>query len=163
MDIGSILLMVALVVLVGAYIASPLRIGAKIAKHPEINIEVSELLAERERVLETLTELDFDNELGKIPDGLYPMQREALVKRGAAVLRLLDEIQSAETESETDTPLDLVLEYNQDDPGEALIAARRITRTAIIAKKDTNQKYCANCGAKIQLGDKFCPDCGQKL
>ena len=106
MDVGSILLLLALVILVGAFIASPLRDGGKKVEQPEINIELSELLAERERVLDAIAELDFDNEMGKVPDALYPVQREALLKRGAAVLRLLDEHMPEEIEDAEDAPKD---------------------------------------------------------
>jgi len=161
MDVGSILLLLALVILVSAFIASPLRGGGKKIDQPEINIELSELLAERERVLDALAELDFDNEMGKVPETLYPVQREALLKRGAAILRLLDEYMPAEIEETEDAP-QISKEYDQSDPVEALIAAKRMAKTDRTAKKDTKSKYCANCGAKLQPGDKFCPGCGQK-
>ncbi|MBN2045003.1 MAG: zinc ribbon domain-containing protein [Anaerolineales bacterium] len=160
MDVGSILLLLALVVVVGAFIASPLRGGRKRSLQPEINIELSELLAERERVLEALAELDFDNEMGKVPETLYPVQREALVKRGAAVLRLLDEhtLEIKDERAEI-----LKIEYDRSDSIEAKIAARRMVKPSDFARKDTKDNFCANCGAKLRLDDKFCPGCGQKL
>lgn len=160
MDFGSILLLLALVIVVGAFIARPLQERGKTAA-VELDIEYSELLAERERVLEALAELDFDNEMGKVPDSLYPMQREALVKRGAAVLRLLDEHQhqpAVETGDDRET-----VAYDRDDPIEAMIAARRGEKPAKVAKNHTKDKYCANCGAKLEPGDKFCAGCGKKL
>jgi hypothetical protein len=160
MDFGSLLLLLALVVLVGAFIASPLRGSYKKSLQPEINIELSELQAERERVLEALAELDFDNEMGKVPDALYPLQREALVKRGAAVLRLLDEQMPAAEAEESGTR---TVAYDEEDPLEKLILARRIAKSSEITKYNTKDKYCSNCGEELQPGDKFCPGCGQKL
>ena len=161
MDIGSILLLLALVVLVTAYIASPLRTGTRRQTPSAENIELSELLAERERVLDALAELDFDNEMGKIPDELYPVQREALVKRGAAVLKLLDE-RASDGKVET-----LVAEIDasaaSDDPVEALIVARKIAKSSNVAKNNTNTKFCPNCGTKLQIGDKFCANCGESV
>jgi hypothetical protein len=162
MDVGSILLLLALVILVAAFIASPLRNEGKKTDQREINIELSELLAERERVLDALAELDFDNEMGKVPDELYPVQREALLKRGAAILRLLDEYMPEEIETAEAAP-EISTEFDPDDPVEALIAAKRKARLGNIAKKDTKNNYCANCGAKLQPGDQFCPGCGHKL
>jgi len=60
MDYGSILLLLVLVVIVGAYIASPLRDKRFRKADSEIDIELSQLLAERERILDALAELDFD-------------------------------------------------------------------------------------------------------
>ncbi len=159
MDFGSILLLLALVVVVGLFLARPLQGRGLNMAATEVDIELSELLAERERVLEALAELDFDNEMGKVPDSLFPMQREALVKRGAAVLRLLDEHMPATAEAADGE----MVTYDQDDPVEVLIAAKRMDKSPQIAKKDTKEKYCANCGVKLQPGDKFCPDCGKKL
>ena len=90
MDFGSLLLLLALVIIVAAFVASPLRHAPKREAVGEDDIELSQLLAERERVLDALAELDFDAEMGKVPDDLYPLQREALLKRGVAVLQLLD-------------------------------------------------------------------------
>lgn len=177
MDIGSILLLLALIVVVGAFVASPLRSRQHRHTPDEENIEISELLAERERILDALAELDFDNEMGKVPDELYPLQREALVKRGAAVLKLLDERLPAASKPETveaEASRPAAAERAEeavaarraaaaDDPVEALILARKVAKSPDIAKNDANGKFCPNCGAQIKPGDRFCPVCGQKL
>ena len=161
MDIGSILLLTALIVIVGAFIASPLRglRGKRVEAH-ELDIELSELLSERERVLEALTELDFDNEMGKVPEELYPIQRESLLKRGAAVLKLLDErvledeVASASVEALTEAG---------DDPLEQMILAKKLAKKSKSAINDTKTQFCPNCGDKVISGDKFCPSCGHEL
>lgn len=177
MDIGSILLLLALILVVGAYVASPLRTWQHRHTPDEENIEISELLAERERILDALAELDFDNEMDKVPDELYPLQREALIKRGAAVLKLLDERLPAANMPETVEAVASKPAAAQraeqavaarraaatDDPVEALISARKIAKSPNIAKKDANGKFCPNCGAQIKPGDRFCAVCGQKL
>jgi hypothetical protein len=110
MDLGSILLIAALAVLAGAFIAAPILrnesegVSAAEAAH-------SALLAERERILEALLELDFDHELGKVPEATYAEQRARLVSQGAQVLTRLDAVEAA------------------DDPIEALVAARRAQRS----------------------------------
>ena len=161
MDIGSILLLLALVVLVTAYVASPLRTGQKRRTPNAASIELSELLAERERVLDALAELDFDNDMGKIPDELYPVQRDALLKRGAAVLKLLDDRtpgkQAASEAAETQEAV------APDDPVEAMIFARKLAKETGKAKNNTNTKFCPNCGTGLQTGDKFCASCGEKV
>jgi hypothetical protein len=99
--IGSLFLILALTVLVGLYIARPFLqphlVGSADARSAEEHTEHlrSNLLAERDRVLETLYDLDFDNAMGKIPSEDYPVQRAALLKTGAEILRRLDEMDSA--------------------------------------------------------------------
>ncbi len=174
MDIGSILLLLALVVVVGVFIASPLRTQRERKAVGKLDIELSQLLAERERILEALAELDFDNDMGKIPDDLYPLQREALLKRGAAVLRLLDEYRAvpadaAATEPERAERLERAASIRpvDDDPLEAMIATRRKQRTPAVSepadKPGQPGKFCPNCGDAIKPGDRFCASCGHQL
>ena len=94
MDIGSILLLLALLVLIGLFIARPLIDREAVVVSPEEDQqehEISTLLAERDRILTALHELDFDHALGKIPEQEYPPQRALLLLQGADVLRKLDE------------------------------------------------------------------------
>jgi len=60
----------------------------------QVDHESSFLLAERDRILNALQELDFDFALGKIPEETYRLQRLILVMRGAEVLRRLDSLQT---------------------------------------------------------------------
>ncbi|MGD2027331.1 MAG: zinc ribbon domain-containing protein [Anaerolineales bacterium] len=170
MDIGSILLLLALVIVVAAFIASPLRADQRRRAVGEEDIELSQLLAERERVLEALAELDFDNEMGKVPDDLYPVQREALLKRGADVLRLLDDrMPSANGSSagEADRAAQLEraasIRHAQDDPLEAMIATRRKERTQRAAKTEVSSSFCPNCGEALEPDDRFCAACGEEI
>jgi len=173
MDIGSILLLLALVVIVAAFIARPLR-DWRSHRAVEVDLELSQLLAERERILEALTELDFDNDMGKVPDNLYPMQREVLLKRGAAVLRLLDEkydgksrVKDGDSEGVERLERAAKILTAEDDPLEAMIAARRERKPAVPAARPpatgTKTKFCPNCGNSIQPEDRFCPSCGSQL
>ncbi len=89
MDIGSIFLLLALLVLISLFIARPLFDRKTVAVTPEEDLkehELSTLMAERDRVLTALEELDFDNTLGKIPQKDYPGQRERLLRQGAETL-----------------------------------------------------------------------------
>jgi hypothetical protein len=52
--------------------------------------EYSSLMAEYDRAVNTLQELDFDNALGKVPAEDYPRQRAELLAKGADLLRKLD-------------------------------------------------------------------------
>ncbi len=95
MEIGSIFLIIALLLLVGLFVSRPFM-EEKPVKSYAVNIqehERSALLAERDRLVTALKELEFDNLLHKIPDEDYPNQRARLLEQGAEVLRKLDDIQ----------------------------------------------------------------------
>lgn len=112
MPIGSVLLILALAVLVAFIVARPFSETERSWTDTE---ELSALLAERERILEALLELDFDHQLGKVPEEIYASQRADLVNKGAQVLKELDS-QAAGAEQ---SPLD------PKDDLERLIATRK--------------------------------------
>ena len=90
MDFGSILTLLAILLLTALYIGRPLYEHGATAISP-VEHELSALLAERDRILNALSELDFDHTLGKIPENDYPVRRQQLVRRGAEILQQLDE------------------------------------------------------------------------
>jgi len=156
MDIGSIFLILALIVLTALYIGRPLYDRKSATRH-HLGSELSALLAERDRLLNAISELDFDHTLGKIPVEDYPIRRGQLVQRGVNVLRQLDEIQGSSRADSTSVHLETALEteaVNQDDDLEALIAARRR------ARQEKSGGFCPQCGGPVVQSDHFCPKCG---
>jgi hypothetical protein len=170
MEIGTILLLLALVILVAGFIFRPFRDGGPNVW--EEDIELSELLSERERILDALAELDFDNELGKVPEEIYLPQRKYLLATGAEVFKKLEEDYQAE-------PMDAAIEaqiaarrgqmekiVDQDDPLEKIISKRRQKSAAPKeqpASRAGRTKFCSECGEPVKAGDQFCTSCGNKL
>ncbi len=168
MDIGSVFLIAALFVLVGLYVAKPI-IDRQSSSVGVTERMISSLLAERDRVLDALQELDFDNQLGKIPEEDYPPRRADLLQRGAETLRQIDAYQKDAKSDEADTleaaiaarraalPSDggsALSEVEPDDMLEAQIAARRRDR------REKAGGFCPGCGQPIQQSDRFCAKCG---
>jgi hypothetical protein len=151
MDIVAIFLTLAVLILVGAYLYAPFLRGYGKRVSAEER-ELSALLAERERVLSSLQELDFDFKLGKIPEGDYPTQRTSLLQKGADVLRKIDALSA-------------------EHPREAAKAGRSITDAtieAMISKRRAERKgrfdgFCPKCGKPVLATDRFCPSCGKAL
>lgn len=90
MALGSIFLFLALLVLVALFVARPLI--ADVGEERPLDNENSHWLAERERVLDALAELDADWQLGKVPEDIYKIQREQLFSKGAQALAQLDKL-----------------------------------------------------------------------
>lgn len=175
MDLGSVMLILALALGVGVFITLPLTrrdVNEKLIvdrqKANSTDHIRSSLLAERDRLITALQELDFDQALGKIPEADYPVQRAALINSGAEVLRKLDELQpakagmgSAEDRLEA-AVADRRAEIrrapsNGDDHLEMAINARR---------RERNEKsggFCPKCGSPVLSSDKFCSRCGNTL
>lgn len=168
MDAGSVLIILAATVIVGAFVAQPFwkyrkKIETPLVKDP-LEHQYSSLLAEKDRLAQALQELDFDHALGKIPQEDYPIMRAELLKHAAEVLHSLGKI-----EKEMGIgilPSDDVQQIpgennNQQVPSadeiEELIRARRQQRQG----KATG--FCPKCGNPIQKSDRFCPRCGNAL
>jgi hypothetical protein len=161
MEPAAIFLLLILLALIILFVTRPFfkRQRVRIA---ESGHEFSFLLAERERLLTALQELDFDQTLGKIPAEDYPAQRAILLQKGAEVLRQLDILtpgtpiltgkKSLRSISAL-TPAALL----SDDDLEDLLAKRRI------ARKDNAAGFCPKCGKPALQSDVFCPFCGSTL
>ncbi len=159
MDIGSIFLILALFILTALYVGRPLYDRTSTTTK-QLGRELSALLAERDRILNTISELDFDHTLGKIPTEDYPLRRDQLVKRGAEILRQLDEYQGEGLPDSTNVSLETALKSGAVDPDddlEALIAARRR------ASQEKPGGFCPQCGGPVVRSDRFCPKCGNAL
>jgi len=172
MEIGSILLVFAVFVPVVIYIARPL-IERKASNITAAEHTLSQLLAEHDRNLNALQELDFDYSLGKIPEEDYPPTRAWLVQQGVEILRKLDEIQPATAAFKAEDRIEAAIASRRlaagvsgnghgavkhpDDNIETLIAARRRGKNGKAAG------FCHKCGGAVQKTDQFCPKCGASL
>ncbi|MFN8388098.1 MAG: zinc-ribbon domain-containing protein [Anaerolineales bacterium] len=152
MDIVALLLTLAVLILVGAYLYAPFLRGYG-KRVTDEERELSALLAERERVLDSLQELDFDFKLGKIPEGEYPGQRASLLQKGADILRKIDALSVEHPREAAKTSGNELT----DAQIEAMISKRRAER------KGTFEGFCPKCGKPVMANDRFCPSCGKSL
>ena len=168
MDIGSIFLMLALLVVVAVFVSRPLfenRVTTSDPAVDQMERKRSTLLAERDCTITALYELDFDNALGKIPPEEYPQQRTMLLEQGADILRQIDALQDAGEESASlpasgPRPARDDIETKPVDPNdelEILLANRRRS------KQGKSVGFCPKCGVPLQKSDQFCPKCGAGL
>jgi len=166
MQIVSIFFTLGILIFVGVFLYMPFleRRARRVTVEEH---ETSTLLAERERVVNSLQELEFDFKLGKVPEEDYPTQRANLLQRGADILRKLDELApgSMETSKQVDKEARIIAARRKkvsgkkltDDDIESLIAARRTGR------KSKSAGFCPKCGKPVMASDRFCPACGKAL
>ncbi|MCL5429180.1 MAG: hypothetical protein M1347_05170 [Chloroflexi bacterium] len=88
MALGSLLLFLALLLIVALIIARPL-IEGRVDESASAD-DGFRWLAERERVLDALAELDADSQLGKVPEEIYGAQRQQLLAKGVLALEELE-------------------------------------------------------------------------
>ena len=167
MELTAIFLSLAILILVAIYLYAPFM-ERRARRVTEEEHELSTLMAERDRVLNSLQELDFDFKLGKIPSEDYPVQRANLLQKGADILKKLDELTPDNTQLETETQVERAITERRavitntkrglsDDDLESMIAARHRTR------KEKSAGFCPKCGKPVLVSDRFCPACGKAL
>ncbi len=163
-ETGALFLILALALLVGMFISRPFLV---LEDEPEPGDPEGQpqpgdpvrftLLAERERLLSTLQELDFDYNLGKIPAEDYPPQRAALAHAAAEALRKLDELTPASIPYQAPAPPEPVVVEPPDEALELAIAAHRRNRS------EKAIGFCPRCGKPVKKSDKFCSRCGMPI
>ena len=177
MDIGSIFLIFALLIPVVIFISRPL-IERSLTSANHKDQDISTLLASLDQVVATISELDDDYTLGKIPSDSYPAQRLALLQNGADILRQIDTIRTSAASDSAEARLEAAvatqrqgIEANHsngrkngnavppvpDDDLEQRIASRRRSM------QEKAAGFCPKCGRPVQVNDHFCPKCGASL
>lgn len=166
MDLGSIFLILAALILVVLFISRPwIENQPRESEAVESALDCqarrrSELMAERDRVVDTLRELDFDARLGKIPEEEYPVQRAALVQQGADLLRELDSLQGADAALGTQS----ASPCSEQPP--AALSDERLEEMIQLRRKQKNEAaggFCPRCGKPVYKSDRFCSKCGAAI
>lgn len=168
MQLTALFFTLAVLIFVGIYLYAPFM-ERRARRVTEEEHELSALMAERDRVINSLQELDFDYKLNKIPEEDYPTQRAQLLQKGADILRKIDSIapQPASVQA-ADARIEKAIAARRadaavtssevsDDDVESMIAARRK------ARKEKSSGFCPKCGKPIMVSDRFCPSCGKSL
>lgn len=180
MEIGSMFLILALLVLVGLFVGRPL-FDKQSLPNPEQDKrndhQLSTLLAERDQVLHALHELDLDYSLGKIPEEDYPNERAVLVARGARILSDLDQIQGAHADaipgliSSSDvspvpgSPSQQVIIYETVPVGANSLSAQPNGSRRILSTPDDDLELMLANRRRIrqEKAAGFCPKCGNAI
>jgi hypothetical protein len=190
--IGALFMVLAVAFLVGLYVSQPfiLRARQPVKKAgqqaaDDLDRQRSALLAERDRILNSLQDLEFDHALGKVPEEDYPLQREALMHEGADVLRQLDALEPGENAAQSATErLEAAVAARRADARAAVVAgnghipAATVRRRpmpnvqddveALVSERRRAQPakavgFCPRCGKPVQKSDKFCSKCGATI
>lgn len=168
MELTAVLFSLAVLILVGVYLYAPFM-ERRARRVTEEEHELSALMAERDRVINALQELDFDFRLGKIPEEDYPTQRTSLLQKGAEILKKIDSLAPQPVAvPDTEERLERAIAARRadaavarvevsDDDLESMLSARRKGRSSKSAG------FCPKCGKPVLVTDRFCPSCGKSL
>ncbi len=177
MEIPAILIGLVILAAVAFYVSRPLVASRRAPKME--GPDALSLEAQRESLYTQIKELDLEHATGKVNEADYTRIRGELVAEAATVLRQID---SAALSSPAQPQLKPVVadSTRADDELEALVAARRKTRSvpaarpanadveaAIAARRKiaapAAELKCPTCGKPISADDAFCAKCGTAL
>ena len=151
MDIGSILLGIALLVIVAVYVGRPFLRARGTQR--ETMTEREGLAAQKAALLEQIRTLDFEHETGKMPDAEHRQQRTRLLNEAATIMKQLDDL--APVPARNGSPARI-----EADVEAAIAAIRAWNRDNTRAREHGNGRFCTQCGKPRDAGNKFCAHCG---
>ncbi len=106
--------------------------------------EHQRLVERREQLLAAIKEIEFDQAMGKLPEGEYQRFRQQFEAEAMGVLHQLDQLKGAARQSR----------------GGSLTA--RVEKD-ILALRQKDRAHCSSCGAQRQPADRFCSRCGNRF
>ncbi len=151
MAFGSLIIILAIFVLSGVVIIRPFWVELDTRKVPHPG-KYDSLLAERERLLSSIEDLDLEYDLKKISSQEHTRNRDILLAQAAEVLMELDKLGiPSKNKQQLGTPPVV------GDDLEKMIAARRRE----LQQEKSN--FCSSCGKAVKAGDQYCGHCGAEL
>jgi len=151
MEFSSLLIVILIFVLSGFIIMRPLLVEEKTTRKSGSS-RTDSLMAEKERLLLAIEELDQEFELEKISSVEHNRNRDILLSEAAEVIKQLDKLQKTGSSKKKTSPPAKV-----DDDLERMINERR--------QQIKNEKSlkCPKCGESVDKGAQFCSHCGEAL
>ena len=169
MDTGAILVGIAMVLLVGAYVARPLFEKTALPRGAISQGARAEWVARRNAIYALIRELDADYQTGKVNEQDYLAERERHVAQGVAILKQLDEFPDHEPVGRTalDAEIEAAVQALRQQatvpppPGKSRdqATARRPGKPEVVPMA----RFCTQCGQQAHPEDKFCGGCGAAL
>ena len=138
----------------GYYIGRPL-LGQR--GRSSSNASARQLTERKEQLYASILELEFDRELGKLPEEDFQRMRGELETEALAVIHQLDQLNGlASTES-----IEQRIEREVAALQEQVRSEPAPPQTAPKAPQPASAKFCGQCGTARSAQDRFCTQCGK--
>jgi hypothetical protein len=151
MSFASFLIVAFIFILTGLFIMRPFLVQSE-SKGRSSSSLYDSLIAERERLLSAIEELELELDLKKISEKEYIRNRDILLVEAAEVLKKLDKYQKKHKIKNVK-----ISTQTEEDDLERLIAERRKQL------KTQSFRTCTNCEKEVGDNDQFCSHCGEAL
>ena len=151
MEIGSVLIVLLLFFLSGVFVLRPFLLKTESKGRAGTTVRDS-LVAEKERLLQAIEEVDLEFELEKISSAEHTRSRDLLMVEAAGVLTELDKLPKSKSAKKKKTA-----PVQGEDVLEKMVADRRKQLNS-----DQSVK-CPHCDEPVEKGAQFCSHCGGAL
>ena len=170
MTIAAIFFSIAILGIVGLYVAKPL-LRPRFRRQRRMS-QLDRLKIQKEATLIQIGDLDFDYQTGKLTEDDHQQQRSELMTEAASILQQMDYLQGQSTLSKPSS-VDAEVETAIARTAAQIRTAEATNKGADIKgesqrgdpsqKLETERFICAKCGHAADFGDKFCSICGNTL
>ena len=163
MDLATVVVLAAMLILTAAFIARPLAAGEGQAVG-ESERRLSALAARQDQILAFLSELDADFAMGKILPEDHQQQRSEWLTRGVGVLQEIDQLREVPEQSALEAHLEEEVARLRAGPGGETTSDLEARLESEVARLrgglGATSGFCGNCGRPLASGDRFCSNCG---
>ena len=135
---AEILFFIFLASVVSFYVVFPIvqaRTQAGSWRTPSSNNHASDLIERKEAIYAAIKDIEFDYQMGKLSKEDYQELRQQYKQEAVHLLKKIDQKQKKVMKSDS-------------------IGAK---------KKDAQANFCWMCGTALVTSDKFCANCGEKI
>ena len=156
MDFTVILACGLLLIGCGIYIGRPL-----LGRRSGIlsNTNARQLTERKEQLYSSIIELEFDRELGKLPEDDFLRMRSELETEALAIIHQLDQLngQASPDSLEERIEREVAALHVEHPPKQPLQQPLQPS----ISPPPTQAKFCGQCGSARRTEDRFCTQCGK--
>ncbi len=115
-----------------------------------------QLTERKEQLYSSIIELEFDRELGKLPEDDFLRMRSELETEALAIIHQLDQLNGQTSPDSLEQRIErevaaLQVEHPQKQPLQPLLPPMSTTQA----------KFCGQCGGPRSTEDRFCTQCGK--
>jgi len=158
MDLMVLLACGLLLVGCGFYIGRPL-LGRR-SSSALGNTSTRQLTERKEQLYSSILELEFDRELGKLPEDDFQRMRSELETEALAIIHQLDQLNGQSSPDSLEQRIErevaaLQIEHPIQHPPTSAQPLQSSTPPVVQAK------FCGQCGGPRRAEDRFCTQCGK--
>jgi hypothetical protein len=131
---------------------------------------LSELLARKDTLLQSIKQLEFDHQVGKISDEDFQRFDQQLRRQALGLMQQIEKSAPAGAALDSQLEAEIAQLRRVPEPAQrsapALLGERASAPTQANGAAQTGagtQRYCTNCGEPANLTHKFCARCGAPL